>query len=855
MVPIRLYLRNFMSYGDAGEELDFSFHLACLSGNNGDGKSALLDAITWALFGIARGLSAGGAGADDLIRSAPGVEEALVELDFRIAEQIYRVRRTRHRKRGGALEVFAWDGSDFRRLTSMTKRDTQQLLLDLLHMDYETFVTSAFLLQGQADRFTTLSPTERKRILAQILGLGRYDLLEERARERVRTAKAAARQHEQEIARLEEEAGRADECRTEIERAQAARLQAESRQAQCVEAERQAQAVVNDLLQKQQRLRQLELQYSGLMADRERIAEQASPLHKRLQAKRELIANREAVESRYRQFQEASREEQELAQKTPAYNRLVQERQALVRQVDLERQRLQSELLHLHQRLRERQEEAAQEPALAQQLALLHGRLDRLGTVRERIKVLASERSRAAMEVELLTRSNLELEQRQLELKQRLDLLYEADARCPLCETELGEPKRLQLVSRLKEAGAADAEKMRAQAARIEQARASLAALDSEHEELDAELAQVEEIQKTLGLLAQRREQARLAAEQLAHLQAQQAALAAQLDEQDFAPAPRALLAENAQATAQLGYDPDRHRQASLEARRLADAERQKVELEQALLTITEDAAALERLSALDAEKAAAAELCRQQGRELEAELGHLPQAHQDLALASEAEASGQREIQLLAQDLARWQERWDRSQQAAAQRERRVADKRQAEKEAALYSELATAFSKRGLQAIIIENVVPQLAQDANELLSRLTGGEMQVSIVTRTANRKGEEGETLDILLSDQLGTRRYELYSGGEAFRANFAVRIALSRLLAGRAGASLQTLVLDEGFGTQDSQGRERLVEAIRTVAGDFERILVITHIEELKEAFGYRVEVTKDEQGSHLAVIG
>jgi exonuclease SbcC len=62
-----------------------------------------------------------------------------------------------------------------------------------------------------------------------------------------------------------------------------------------------------------------------------------------------------------------------------------------------------------------------------------------------------------------------------------------------------------------------------------------------------------------------------------------------------------------------------------------------------------------------------------------------------------------------------------------------------------------------------------------------------------------------------------------------------------------------LIIDEGFGTQDAEGRERLVEAINSIQEDFIRILVITHIEELKDAFPVRIEVTKTETGSHISL--
>ena len=111
----------------------------------------------------------------------------------------------------------------------------------------------------------------------------------------------------------------------------------------------------------------------------------------------------------------------------------------------------------------------------------------------------------------------------------------------------------------------------------------------------------------------------------------------------------------------------------------------------------------------------------------------------------------------------------------------------------------------------------------------------------------------ETLDINISDELGTRSYEMFSGGEAFRINFAIRIALSKLLARRAGAPLRTLIIDEGFGTQDSHGIEKIKEAINFIQDDLDKILVITHIEELRDAFPTRIDVIKTSEGSTLEV--
>ena len=189
---------------------------------------------------------------------------------------------------------------------------------------------------------------------------------------------------------------------------------------------------------------------------------------------------------------------------------------------------------------------------------------------------------------------------------------------------------------------------------------------------------------------------------------------------------------------------------------------------------------------------------------------------------------------------------------------ERQQTDKRKRWDELAvqksIYDELRTAFGVKGVPAMIIEAAVPEIEAEANRLLARMTGGRMHVRFDTLRETLAGQVREALEIKIADELGTREYSLYSGGEAFRVNFAVRIALSKLLARRAGAQLQTLVIDEGFGTQDAQGRERLVEAINVVKDDFACVLVITHIDELKDVFPVRIQVTKTSTGSVAEIV-
>ncbi|MBM2821020.1 MAG: hypothetical protein HW405_780, partial [Candidatus Berkelbacteria bacterium] len=184
--------------------------------------------------------------------------------------------------------------------------------------------------------------------------------------------------------------------------------------------------------------------------------------------------------------------------------------------------------------------------------------------------------------------------------------------------------------------------------------------------------------------------------------------------------------------------------------------------------------------------------------------------------------------------------------------------EKIETQKEIANLEELALAFGKKGIQAMIIEQSLASIEENANILLKKITGDRMSMKFITQKEKKAGSSDdnliETLEIKISDELGERDYEMYSGGEAFRINFAIRIALSKLLASRAGTHLKFLAIDEGFGMLDSAGRDDLVAAINSISPDFDKILVITHLQELKDLFPTKIEVTKDETGSHLEVI-
>jgi exonuclease SbcC len=329
------------------------------------------------------------------------------------------------------------------------------------------------------------------------------------------------------------------------------------------------------------------------------------------------------------------------------------------------------------------------------------------------------------------------------------------------------------------------------------------------------------------------------------------------LAEKDFAHEARERLAEIDAQSKALGYDAAEHdavRRAEQEAR-VAEAGMRALEAARASL------APLERqIASIESQMAQeAAQLARQEEQyqgakaHYEEEAADLPDLNQAEAEVFEIQAEENRlrmQVGMVRQSVAVLDTLRERRARVVAQREASSI-------QIARLKTLERAFSKDGVPALLIEQALPEIEAEANQILDNLSNGQMSVHFETQRQYKdkaRDDRRETLDIVISDGAGQREYELFSGGEAFRINFAIRLALSRVLAQRAGARLQTLVIDEGFGSQDTDGRQRLIEAINQVRPDFKKILVITHMEELKEAFPARIEVEKTPDGSRVQVI-
>ncbi len=854
MRPIQLQLKNFMSYGEDVPPLRFDgMHVVCLSGRNGHGKSALLDAITWALWGKSRARSD-----DDLIHR--GRQEMLVDLEFLQGNQRYRVRRERalRGKRGrSTLEFFVWDDrqSAWRPLTEPSMRATQARIIETLRLDYDTFINSAYLRQGKADEFTTKTPGERKQVLAEILNLERYSILEQRAREKMKDAERRVQYLTQQRGEIEEEIAQEEKYRRQLAEVEATLAELTARLEAAEEREKELQVLVDTLRQLQDDVRRQQRRVREVKDEIRRLEEERASLLTRLEESRAHLARREAIETRYQEFRRLREEEKR-------WNTLLNEHVRLQKEVDKARLALQEARMRveqkrsqLQQRLNDLRERASllEEAARRLEEAKTHlGRLEELdaeqNALREHISTLREEQGNLQGELR-------RLKEAMHELKERIERLEGArgEPDCPLCGQPLTEEHVAQMLAQLQAQGRELGDRYRQGQARLKEIQAEIERAQVTLKGLEAELRASARWQRAYAKAEQDLQEAQRATDALQEIEAQLTQLEQQLAENAFAPdLAQRVAALEADLTA-LGYDEAAHARVRevLEQIGMVEEEYRVLQLAAQQVEHLE-----ERLRMVDANLQRQRDILERETshlEDMEARLARLPDVEQALRhqmaevnRLSESVRTTQSDLGAVRQQLA--------AIQAQKKRLSELEKELHQQKEAvAVYRDLVQAFGKNGLQAMIIEAVLPEIEQEANRLLARMTEGRMTVRLKAQRDLRTGGTAETLDIEIADELGARPYEMYSGGEAFRINFALRIALSKLLARRAGASLRTLFIDEGFGSQDDEGRLRLVDAINSIQDEFDLIVVITHIEELKEAFPVRIEVFKGPHGSTFTI--
>lgn len=853
MIPLHLRIAGFLSYRDPVELGFDSIQLACISGQNGAGKSSLLDAFTWSLFGEARGKGT------EIINLNQDVKAAEVALTFEYEGNVYRVQRTLPRNKSTVLEFQVQDGDLWRPLTEKTARETQSRIEQTLRLDYETFINASFFLQGKADQFTQKKASDRKAVLSSILGLEIWDTYKDRAAERRRTLELEINEIDGRVAEIDAELSEEDERRRrlgELEESLKQLTRAREAQESALENIRRNAALLNEqrknvasaesqLNRARDALASIELRIAGKEVERAEYSD--------------LLERAKEIESAHKALQKARRELEDFENNAAQFRGHDEKRQPLLREIEVERAKLEQE----------REELGKRHAVISDQLSLVDDLEKQLTAAQKTLKETEARlKERTELEIQhnsarerqaALKAENESLRREMDELKSRIDALKVAEgAECPLCGQPLSESHRKSTLKELEKTGKEKGDTFRANKKVIDDSEKEIADYatritqfaNAENERLRFSNSISQLTLQMESIQQQGKEWEKTGAKRLKEMEKI-------LESGKYASEAHKALAKLNKELSKLGYDVSAHEAKRREENELRGAEEEARKLE--------SARELSRMIGREIEDLAE-ERGKRKGEVIEAEKS-FAEAERVLA-ESESGAPNLQEAESKLFELREDENRIRDEAGAARQRvdvlstlrSRRAEYERQREEinqNIMRHRSLERAFGRDGVPALLIEQALPQIQQKANDILERLSDGAMTIQFVTQAEykdKKRDDLKETLDIHISDSSGMRDYEMYSGGEAFRVNFAIRLALSEILAQRKGARLQTLVIDEGFGSQDALGRQRLVEAINTVRNDFAKIFIITHLDELKDAFPNRIEVEKTERGSTVQVV-
>jgi exonuclease SbcC len=781
MRPLRLELEGFTAFRDQ-TCLDLSeLDLFAITGPTGAGKSSLIDAVAYALYGrVPRVTTEVGA----LI--SQGSERLRVSLEFLAGEDRYRVYRETRRKGAGAVRLDRWQNGDWQALLDRAREVTDRVN-EIVGLDYDGFTRSVLLPQGQFQEFLAGSAEKRRSVLGSLLRLDVYNRM--RARATAMAAERRTRLDERERA-LELLVDATPEKVKELKRELAEREQEKSRLKEATEAAERGQELASTLAQARESLAAAEAESQAAGSDLQntqaliaqgddaltRVTGQIDALQQQLGANcydpdrhMQLTVSRDraaALQDTDRGLEEATTLHKEAESRDAAAAKAVEQRQSSVTDAEAELKAAETAL------------DEARRHNLVAALAgglkagdpcpICGGKVAELPSFDRADLDAAQQAHTAARKAESEARSGL---QNAINVATKAQMAVETlEKRVAELETQ-----RERALSALKESLGGDD-------------TLSLAAID-----------------ESLQEQAQAREQRQSLESELDTVSGQRDRLTLQIDAaKEQLTALEARVAETAKA---------------VESQRMAvrDAARQLDELAQQqgwqdvrdAVTVGADAVLLVKRRA---------EAARQ-------------------AQTEAAVAIGQLEVQIerVEADVARVGTM--RKELASLKKEHDVA------------ADLAQMLRADRFQAYVQQEALAMLAADGSKRLEQLSGGRYRLQV-----DEKGQEFEVIDQWNADQ--ARSVRTLSGGETFLASLSLSLALAESLPGIAASRrvvLDSVFLDEGFGSLDPEALDRAADALDALRGENRMVCVVTHLQELAQRLPARVVVTKTESGSSVAI--
>ena len=786
---LSLRMKNFRQHADTF--ITFRPGLTGIIGPNGAGKSTILEGIAWAMYG-----AAAARGTNDTIRfSRAGARSRVeVELAFALGGHEYRVLRTLH-----GAEVFLDGGAS---AVASGVGGVSGYLQSRVGMSRDEFFNTYFTGQKELQFLAAMGPADRGRFLSQVLG---YERLR-RAQELVRNKRSELRS---EIRGLKASMGDRDELVAILAAANTRVTDAVDRLAAARQAAEEATAAEKAFAPRwekaekdRERFRELthaietaERDRDGARRDLERAAAELQAVaaaEKELEPLRAQLRDLPAATEACERFSELARQEER--------------RKALARQLaDLD-----AELARARERLEKLESAPELEKKFTVELEQLRAQRDGVaGTLDEKKSAWLADKQDAFTKLTGYRDRAGELKGQIAEIE-RLG----PEGTCPTCGRPVGKDYERLL------------EELRDQWTLLVQDGKWWA---KRHEQLEARPEEIVELETLLPQLndavddrARKLTRCQSAVAELEQLTGDLAGRTARGDE---------LRAELAALPG--GYDAKAHRAADDRLKALREVEKRAARLEET--AARRAAAALDEAQAREREAAALA-VAKKAGKERTA-LDFSEEAFAALRVEHDQLGEARRFAELRAAeargDANTAEQVLKSAREAVAQYDERAKAIAEQEADLAYHEELDAAYTD--LRQELNDQVRPELSEIASAFLAQLTDGRYTSMEIDESYNLMVlDEGEEKPVI-------------SGGEEDVANLVLRLSLSQMIAERAGHPLSLLILDEVFGSLDVARRDNVVQLLHNLEDRFEQVILITHIDGIRESLDQVLRVDYDER--------
>lgn len=825
MRPLKLVMSAFGPY--AGRtELDLeqlgTGGLYLITGDTGAGKTTIFDAITFALYGEASGSSR----ETDMLRSkyADPDMPTEVELVFAYAGKEYTVKRSpeyrRPKKRGEGFTLAKADAQlsypDGRVISK--QKDVNRAVIDIMGIDRDQFTQIAMIAQGDFLKLLLASTEDRKKIFRRIFHTQPFQQLQDRLREMSLELK---REHDEVSASLRQYIGgilcdEGDVLFVDVQKAQ------------------RGEAPVPEIVRLLQRLIARDEESAQLRAaddralkeEEERISGRLARAQERAKAEKqhaELAASLSAEESKLEAFMaalkaaEAGGEQIEGLVKQAAAAEAELEEHVRITEKQKQLETLKNEAAKLEHGIEAGRKEAVE---LEAEISQLEKEAASLADCGSEIVKLDAEKSRMLSrkkDIEQLRSDIAELEKLQAKYEKAL---YEAKNRAYLDEQ-----------AGILAAGLKEGEACPVCGSLTHPSPAALTDDAPTKQELDSFM-----------------EKAEKAAEDMRRASVEAGRAKGQLGEkQEAVYRAAAELMNDGAGSDPAGDCPDADRMQQITARITENTETiesRKKALEDALRKARED---------YDA--------CGRKIAELKAGVGETAKLMQDKE-DLDAEAAGERRNEIvkkrstLESELRDLHHRTETNREVLRQIEKQSAAIADVEKRLITIGSLADTANGNlsGREKIMLETYVQmayfdRIIERANTRFMVMSGGQYELKRRREADNNRSQSGLSLDVVDHYNGTERSVKTLSGGESFKASLSLALGLSdEIQASAGGIQLDTMFVDEGFGSLDEESLQQAMRALNGLAEGNRLVGIISHVPELREKIDRQIIVRKDRSG-------